>query len=81
MNPRRDGSGIVLLAGDCREVLGGYEADTFHAAVTDPPYELHFMNRSWDNAGVSFDPETWRAVYRVVKPGGQPRLFREEVPA
>lgn len=28
------------------------------------------MGRTWDSAGVSFDPETWRAVMRVLKPGG-----------
>jgi site-specific DNA-methyltransferase (adenine-specific) len=27
------------------------------------------MGKSWDNAGVSFQKETWEAVYRVLKPG------------
>jgi len=28
-----------------------------------------FMGATWDATGVAFDPETWRAVYRVMKPG------------
>lgn len=44
-------------------------ADSFDAVVTDPPYELAFMGRHWDASGISFDPDTWRAVLRVMKPG------------
>lgn len=29
-----------------------------------------FMSKSWDGTGVAFDPATWRAVLRVLKPGG-----------
>lgn len=29
-----------------------------------------FMGKSWDGTGIAFDPETWRLVYRVLKPGG-----------
>lgn len=28
-----------------------------------------FMGQQWDGGGVAFDPETWAAVYRVLKPG------------
>lgn len=28
-----------------------------------------FMGMAWDSTGVAFDPETWRKVYRVLKPG------------
>jgi len=55
--------------GDCREVLRQILPNTFTAVVTDPPYELGFMGKRWDKAGVAFDPETWRAVLRVAKPG------------
>lgn len=41
----------------------------FTACVTDPPYELGFMGVDWDKTSVGFDPETWKAVYRVLKPG------------
>jgi DNA methylase len=61
---------MELIVGDCREALDKLPTNSVHSVVTDPPYEIGFMQRSWDNAGVSFDPETWRAVYRVLKPGG-----------
>jgi DNA modification methylase len=28
-----------------------------------------FMGKLWDGGDIAFDPETWRAVYRVLKPG------------
>jgi site-specific DNA-methyltransferase (adenine-specific) len=28
-----------------------------------------FMGKKWDGGDVAFDPATWRAVYRVLKPG------------
>ena len=40
-----------------------------------------FMGRDWDATGVAFDPATWHAVLRVLKPGahvlafGGPRTF------
>lgn len=64
-----------LRIGDCREVLAGLEADSVDACVTDPPYELGFMGKKWDRTGVAFDPETWRAVYRVLKPGAHLLAF------
>lgn len=59
-----------VLHGDCRDVLPTHAADSFDAAITDPPYELGFMGRAWDKSGVAFDPATWAAVLRVLKPGG-----------
>jgi DNA modification methylase len=34
-----------------------------------------FMGQHWDATGVAFDPETWRRVYRVMKPGGHLLAF------
>jgi DNA modification methylase len=59
----------VVLSGDMRNHLVDFDDNTFDSCVTDPPYELNFMGRDWDNAGVSFDPETWKHVFRVLKPG------------
>jgi len=64
-----------LLSGDCRLILPTLEAESIHACVTDPPYELGFMGKSWDRSGVAFDPETWRAVYDALKPGGHLLAF------
>jgi len=38
--------------------------------VTDPPYELGFMGKSWDASGIAFNIEVWREALRVLKPGG-----------
>ena len=61
--------------GDCREVLRGIPENHFDACVTDPPYELGFMCKSWDSRGVSFQSETWAEVYRVLKPGAHLLAF------
>lgn len=59
----------MIHVGDCRAILPTFDADSVDAVVTDPPYELGFMGKGWDRQGVAFDPETWRAVKRVMKPG------------
>lgn len=56
--------------GDCLEVMDKLEADSIDAIITDPPYELNFMGKGWDNAGVSFNKETWAKCLRLLKPGG-----------
>jgi site-specific DNA-methyltransferase (adenine-specific) len=38
--------------------------------VTDPPYELGFMGKSWDASGIAFNVEVWQEALRVMKPGG-----------
>jgi len=45
------------------------------AVVTDPPYELGFMGKRWDRAGVAYDPATWAEAYRVLKRGGRLLAF------
>lgn len=34
-----------------------------------------FMGMTWDGAGVAFDPDTWRAVARTLKPGAPLLVF------
>lgn len=60
---------IVALANSL-ELLPQLPDNCIDSCVVDPPYELGFMGKSWDNRGISFDPETWRKVLRVLKPGG-----------
>jgi site-specific DNA-methyltransferase (adenine-specific) len=60
----------MLHIGDCRDVLPTLPAASVDACVTDPPYGLQFMGKGWDAAdNVAFRPETWAAVWRVMKPG------------
>ena len=65
----------MILHGDLRDVLPGLDAESVHACVTDPPYELGFMGKAWDRSGIAFQPETWAAVFRVLKPGGHLLAF------
>jgi site-specific DNA-methyltransferase (adenine-specific) len=43
--------------------------------VTDPPYELGFMGKSWDSSGIAYNVELWRQCLRVLKPGGHLLAF------
>ncbi len=61
---------IVLRSGDCRKVLLTLPDCSIDSVVTDPPYGLIFMGKSWDKAGIAFDPAFWAQVLRVLKPGG-----------
>lgn len=71
----RDWGVFRLHMGDCLAVLAGMAESSVDSIVTDPPYELGFMGKSWDRSGVAFDPDTWRAVLRVLKPGGHMVAF------
>ena len=66
---------IRILHGDCRTLMATLDEHSVDAIVTDPPYELGFMGKSWDSSGVASDPATWRAALRVLKPGGHLLAF------
>jgi len=57
----------TIYFGDCREILP--ELDRVSAIVTDPPYELGFMGKSWDSKGISFQKETWQIIRNVCLSG------------
>lgn len=61
---------IKVINADMLIELDNLEGNSIDSIVTDPPYELNFMGKSWDNAGVSFNKETWQKCLRVLKPGG-----------
>jgi site-specific DNA-methyltransferase (adenine-specific) len=67
-------NGISIYCGDSRELLRGKES-LVDAVITDPPYEMGFMSKAWDQAGVSFDPNTWQIICQVLKPGGHMLAF------
>ena len=46
------------------------DENTFDSCVTDPPYELGFMGKSWDGTGIAFNVDFWKEVLRTLKPGG-----------
>jgi site-specific DNA-methyltransferase (adenine-specific) len=61
---------MKIINGDCIEVMKTLEANSVDSIVTDPPYELGFMGKSWDASGIAFNIEVWQEALRVIKPGG-----------
>lgn len=59
-----------LYNGDMLDMLQVIEPESIDAIVCDPPYELGFMNKSWDSTGIAFKKETWQNCFEVLKPGG-----------
>jgi len=66
---------IELLHGDCRDVLRTLADNSIDSIVTDPPYELGFMGKSWDASGIAYDITVWQECLRVLKPGGHMLAF------
>jgi site-specific DNA-methyltransferase (adenine-specific) len=58
------------MLGDCRDRLKELPDNSIDSIVTDPPYELGFMGKSWDASGVAYDVTVWQECLRVLKPGG-----------
>lgn len=65
----------MLLKGNCLETLKTLDADSVDSIVTDPPYELGFMGKSWDASGIAYNAELWGECLRVLKPGGHLLAF------
>ncbi|QGJ93783.1 DNA methylase [Mycobacterium phage Hannaconda] len=66
---------VDIRLGDCRGVLASFPDASVDAILTDPPYELGFMGKKWDNSGIAFDVEMWEQCLRVLKPGGHLLAF------
>ncbi|ATN89861.1 methyltransferase [Mycobacterium phage Klein] len=66
---------VDIRPGDCRDVLASFPDASVDAILTDPPYELGFMGKKWDNSGIAFDVEMWEQCLRVLKPGGHLLAF------
>lgn len=58
-----------LYEGNMLELTEAIKPNSIDSIVTDPPYELNFMNKGWDNSGIAFQADTWRKCYEVLKPG------------
>lgn len=50
--------------------MRGIPDDCIDSIVTDPPYELGFMGKKWDNSGIAYNVNVWKHCLRVLKPGG-----------
>ena len=62
-----------ILQGDNRQTLKTLADNSIDAIVTDPPYGIDFLGKSWDaNTGAL---ETYQECLRVLKPGGHILAF------
>ena len=68
-------SDVRVLHGDCVELMRGMPDNSVDSIVTDPPYELGFMGKQWDGAGIAYSLEMWGEALRVLKPGGHLLAF------
>jgi site-specific DNA-methyltransferase (adenine-specific) len=66
---------VDLLHGNCLDILPTLPDCSVDSIVTDPPYELGFMGKKWDNSGIAYNPELWAECLRVLKPGGHLLAF------
>ena len=74
-NPTYETNKVKLYAGSNLEILPTLPDNSVDSIVTDPPYELGFMNKTWDSTGIAYSIELWRECLRVLKPGGHLLAF------
>lgn len=60
----------TLLQGNMLDMWEFVENSTIDSIVTDPPYELNFMWKGWDNSWIAFQKETREKCLEVLKPWG-----------
>jgi site-specific DNA-methyltransferase (adenine-specific) len=60
----------TIYIDDCLKVLASQPAETIDAIITDPPFEIGMYGKNWDRTGIAFSPTLWKALYKVLKPGG-----------
>lgn len=65
----------VIYTGSNLDVLPTLPDNSIDAIVTDPPYELGFMGKSWDSTGIAYNLALWKECLRVLKPGGHMLAF------
>lgn len=59
-----------VINGNSLEILDTLEENSVDAIITDPPYQLGFMGKSWDSTGIAYNVELWKKALRVLKPCG-----------
>ena len=64
-----------ILHGSNLDILPTLPDNSVDSIVTDPPYELGFMGKSWDSSGIAYSTQLWGECLRVLKPGGHLLAF------
>lgn len=65
----------TVYHGSNLDVLPFMADNSVDSIVTDPPYELGFMGKTWDSSGIAYSVEMWAECLRVLKPGGHLLAF------
>jgi DNA modification methylase len=65
----------TIYQGNNLEILPKLPDNSVDSIVCDPPYELGFMNKSWDSSGIAYSVKLWQECLRVLKPGGHLLAF------
>jgi site-specific DNA-methyltransferase (adenine-specific) len=73
MNIKLDNA--TVYHGSNLDILPTLPDNSVDSIVTDPPYELGFMGKSWDSSGIAYSVELWTECMRVLKPGGHLLAF------
>ena len=60
----------MIINADCWEHIKTLKDNTIDHIVTDPPYDIGFMNKGWDKNSIVSNAEFWKECLRVLKPGG-----------
>ena len=60
----------TIINKSCLDAMDEMDENSVDCIITDPPYEINFMSKKWDNTGIAFDVNTWKKAFRVLKPGG-----------
>jgi site-specific DNA-methyltransferase (adenine-specific) len=69
-------SGVQIIEGDCVSKMNALlNPSSIDCILADPPYEIGFAGKGWDNTGVAYNPRTWRACHRVLKDEGYLLVF------
>ena len=64
-----------IFNNDCWEHIKTMADNSVDAIVTDPPYDIGFMNKGWDKNSIVTNSDFWKECLRVLKPGGHLLAF------
>ena len=53
---------------DCIEGMKLIPDNSIDCIITDPPYEIWFMGKWWDDTGIANNVDMWKECLRVLKP-------------
>ena len=51
-----------IICGKSEEKLKEFPDNFFDGIITDPPYEMNFMEKYWDASGITYNINLWKEV-------------------